>query len=333
MKKFKGYINTEGDFVYFKVILKKHGASHITALEEDKEYYQVYGKFKASFGAARRLLLDEKLVGMIDIKNFPLLKLVKLSHFNNLKVIHKSEFDPMLHYYTDLRIGWMIDIDITTYIALYSKNKKDWEEALKKAGFASAEYVCIENNKIYLFGYNTVHELFPYMIKRNFINFQPTYYIDKTEILHTYPSSFLKDLIDMHPVSATNAIDNNIYTQLLEEYIKEDMVNLPEQMEHFNQSESNVAESKGDPFKWTFSHPNKNKLTNMCFKKNISHLLFTMNFIEITYEDKSAEQFYFGSKRLRPDVTREQGNKAILVEHFIAMDILNKISMYFVLTF
>ncbi len=198
MKKFKGYIGTEeGNYAFFRAKLKKHGASHIKGKEPEGEYefYYVYLTFKASFAVVRRLLLDEDLLDKVFFKNFPMPNLINPSRLNNMKIIRHSEFDPMLYYHTDSLIGWHADLNITIYLAIYSQNKKEWDKTLKESGFTDAEYVYIDNYIIRLYGYNTIHELYPYMIRRRDTNFRPTYYLDKTNILQTIPSQLLTILL------------------------------------------------------------------------------------------------------------------------------------------
>ncbi len=62
----------------------------------------------------------------------------------------------------------------------------------------------------------------------------------------------------------------------------------------------------------------------MHFLKGITHLMITSKFVELTFEDQSTKQFLFGSKRLCPEVQHTKESD-ILIEHFIAKDLLNSI--------
>lgn len=62
----------------------------------------------------------------------------------------------------------------------------------------------------------------------------------------------------------------------------------------------------------------------MHFPKGITHLLITPKFAELTFEDQSTKQFLFGSKRLCPEVQHTKESD-MLIEHFIARDLLNSI--------
>jgi hypothetical protein len=326
MKKFNGYISTdEGSYSFFRTKLRQHGATRIIGKPMTEEYdydYHIFIKFKASFAVIRRILLDKMLIGYVRIKNFPMHKLVKLSHFSNMKIIQQSDFNPMLHY-SDSRIGWQVDIDIITYIANYSLNKRALIDQLKENGLNKAEYVCISDKWVRFYGYNTISELVPYMV-----NDYPfpivCYYIDKNNILDSSSSSYLKKFIAKYSSIATNTLSRNVYTQLLDEYLKEDMKKIPEQIKFINHSKQSDTNSKEYRFNRTFSNKITNEIAQMHFLKGITHLVITPKFVELTFEDQSTRQFLFGSKRLCPEVQHTKESN-ILIEHFIAKDLLNSI--------
>lgn len=331
MKKFKGFIGTEeGSYDYFRTKLKKYGASRIKGKvpEGEYEFYHVYLTFRASSAVVHRLLLDEELLDKVIFKDFPMSKLVKLSRFNNMKIIQHSEFKPMLHYHADSRIGWHAELNISIYLAIYSQNKTNWDKTLKESGFANAEYIYIDDYKIRLYGYSTIHELYPYMVRIRDIDFRPTYYLDKTNIIQTLPAQFLINFLHTHSDIAFYTFGQNLFTQLLDEQIKVNRSNnIPELMKKFNQSEN--YDSNKCEFSMIVSHPIRNKIGKIYFPKNISHLLITMQFVELTYEDTKEERFFFSSKRLHTDLTYKYGKPSIFIEYFAAMEILQSISMDF----
>mgnify|MGYP006927171773 CR=1 FL=1 len=47
-------------------------------------------------------------------------------------------------------------------------------------------------------GYSTIHELYPYMVRIRDIDFRPTYYLDKTNIIQTLPAQFLINFLHTH---------------------------------------------------------------------------------------------------------------------------------------
>ena len=217
MKKFKGFIGTEeGSYDYFRTKLKKYGASRIKGKvpEGEYEFYYVYLTFRASSAVVHRLLLDEELLDKVIFKDFPMSKLVKLSRFNNMKIIQHSEFKPMLHYHADSRIGWHAELNISIYLAIYSQNKTNWDKTLKESGFANAEYIYIDDYKIRLYGYSTIHELYPYMVRIRDIDFRPTYYLDKTNIIQTLPAQFLINFLHTHSDITFYTFGQNLFTQL-----------------------------------------------------------------------------------------------------------------------
>lgn len=331
MKKFKGYIHTEeGSYGYFRTKLKKYGATQVKGKEPEGEceYFYVFLTFKASYRVVRRLLLDNELINKVFFKDFPISQLVKRSHFCNMKIIQDSEFNPML-YHTESRIGWHVDLETSIYLAIYSQNKNKWDKDLKGLGFANAEYACIDNFKIRLYGYNTIQELYPYINKRREIDFRPTYYLEQTNILHTLPPQFLTDYLNTHPKIYFNISERNLFTQLLDEQIKANKSDIPKLMKDFIQSKSYNPQK----CELSITLSNHNRLANIFFPKNISNLLITTEFVELTYEDNKTQRYYFSSKRLHINLAKELGKPLILIEHFIAMDILHSINMYFVLPF
>lgn len=227
MKKYKGSLwADEGNYNYFRTMLKKHGANQIKGKEPEEEYefYYVFLTFKASISAVRRILLAQDSIDKITIKNLPISKLINLSRFGNMKIIHHSEFNPMLHFCEDSRIGWHVSIDIYYYLAIYSQDKKRWEEAIQESEYASAEYVSIDKNIIRLYGYNTIPELFSLLTKTKDLNWHPTYHINKLEILETVSYASLKNYLYAHKSHSffitRNEHHNNIYLQLLNEFKK-----------------------------------------------------------------------------------------------------------------
>lgn len=331
MKKFKGYIHTEeGSYGYFRTKLKKYGATQVKGKEPEGEceYFCVFLTFKASYRVVRRLLLNNELIDKVFFKDFPISQLVKRSHFCNMKIIQDSEFNPMLHH-TESRIGWHVDLETSIYLAIYSQNKNKWDKHLKELGFANAEYACIDNFKIRLYGYNTIQELYPYINKRREIDFRPTYYLGQTNILHTLPPQFLTDYLNTHPKIYFNISERNLFTQLLDEQIKANKSDIPRLMKDFIQSKSYNPQK----CELSITLSNHNRLANIFFPKNISNLLITTEFVELTYEDNKTQRYYFSSKRLHINLAKEPGKPLILIEHFIAMDILHSINMYFVLPF
>lgn len=331
MKKFKGFICAEEEsYTYYRAKLKEYGASQIKGKEPDTEYEfnYVYLTFKAGFATARRLLLDEGLSDAVSFKDFPMHKMVKLSHFNNIKIIQHSEFNPMLHYEKDSRIGWQAKMSLTTYISTYSQNKKRWDESLKRSGFADTEYVCIGNSMISLYGYNTIHELYPYMNRKGDENFWPIYYLDKINILQTFLSRSLTDFINTHINIALDISEKNPFTQLLDEQIKSDIDNIPELMKLFGQS--GIYDSNKYKFGRTLSQLIGNMSTDT---KEINHVLINMELVELIYENKCKEHFYFGSKKLRTYRVTKGGERIEIIEHFIAMMILQSIRKYTILPY
>lgn len=329
MKKFKGFIDSEEEsYAHYRAKLKEHGASQIKGKEPDAEceFNYVHLTFKANFAVARRLLLDEGLSDIVSFKDFPMHKLVKLSNFNNIKIIQHSEFNPMLHYNTDSRIGWQANMSITTYISTYSQHKKRWNESLKRSGFASAEYVCVENSMIRLYGYNTIHELYPYMIRKGNSdgNFWPIYYLDKTNVLQTVLYQSVVGFINANIDIALDTFGKSPFTQLIDEQIKHDLSCIPELMKEFNQS------GNYDSNKYEFSRPLSQIVENpLSDTKEINHILINMEFVELAYEDKHKERFLFGSKRLCTYRTTKHGRCIEIIEHFIAMRILQSVITYF----
>jgi hypothetical protein len=243
MKKYKGSLwADEGNYDYFRTMLKKHGASQIKGKEPEEEYefYYVFLTFKASISAVRRILLDLNSIDKITIKNFPTSKLINLSHFSNMKIIHHSEFNPMLHFSEDSRIGWHVSIDIYYYLAVYSQDKKKWNEAIQESEYASAEYVSMNENIIRLYGYNTIPELFSLLTKNKDLNWQPTYYINNPEILETISYASLKTCLYAHKnhlcFMTCNEHHNNIYLQLLNELKRTSTSDIHDRLEYHNQS-------------------------------------------------------------------------------------------------
>lgn len=328
MKKFNGYIRAdEGSYSFFRTKLRQHGATHIIGKPMTEEYdydYDIFIKFKASFAVVRRILLDKMLIDYVWIKKFPNHKLVKLSHFSNMKIIQQSEFNPMLHY-SDSRIGWYVDVNIITYIAHYSQNKRALVDELKRNGLNKAEYVCISDKWVRFYSYNTISELVPYMVNYSLFHIV-CYYIDKNNILKSPSSSYtcLKEFIAKYSYIATNTLSRNVYTQLLDEYLKEEMKEIPEQIKLINNSKNSDIISKEYRFSRTFSNKITNEIAQMHFPKGITHLLITPKFAELTFEDQSTKQFLFGSKRLCPEVQHTKESD-MLIEHFIARDLLNSI--------
>lgn len=243
MKKYKGSLGAdEANYDYFRTMLKKHGAVQIKGREPEEEYefYYVFLTFKASFSAVRRILLDPTSIDKITIKNLPIFKLIKLSRFSNMKIIQHSDFNPMLHFGEDSRIGWHVNIDIYYYLAVYSQNKKSWDEAVRESEYASAEYFSIDKNGIRLYGYNTIPELFSLSTKTKDINWIPTYYINKPEILETISYTSLKNYLNAHKgeisfITFSNS-HSNIFAQLLNKFREVNTSNNHEQLEYHNQS-------------------------------------------------------------------------------------------------
>ena len=323
MKKFKGFISAgEESYAYYRAQLKRHGASQLKGKEPDTEYEfnHVYITFKASFATARRILLDEGLSDAVFFKDFPMHKLVKPSNFKNIKIIQHSEFNPMLHYHTDSRIGWQAKMSITTYISTYSQHKTRWSESLKTSGFASAEYVCIEDSMISLYGYNTIHELYPYIASWSSSNFWPIYYLDTINTLQPVLSRSLRKYINEHMNIALDTSEKNPLTQILDELIESDLSNIPELMKIFNQS--GMYDSNQYVLSRTLS-----QIVGSMFagQKEINHILINREFVELTYEDECKERFLFGSKK--PCTSRE--GDIIVIEHSNAISILQSIRSFF----
>lgn len=328
MKKFKGFISAEEEsYTYYRAQLKKHGASQLKGKEPDTkcEFNYVHITFKASFATARRLLLDEGLSDTVSFKNFPMHKLVKLSNFNNIKIIQHSEFNPMLHYHTDSRIGWQAKISITTYISTYSQHKTRWCKSLKELGFASAEYACIEDSMISLYGYNTIHELYPYIVSWSSSNFWPIYYLNKTNTLQPILSRSLRRFINAHIDIALDTSEENPFTQLLDKLIKSDLNNIPELMRIFNQS--GIYDSNKCIFSRTLSQIVGNTVAG---PKEINHIFINTEFVELTFEDKHKKRFFFGSMILYTYRTNNCGGEIKIIEHSIAMEILQSIRTYLI---
>lgn len=331
MKKFKGNIILDDDCEYddcrsFAMAkLRIKGVSNMKRkIGEDGSSIT---RFKATYKAALKLLNDIDLIDYISIKDFPAQNLINFSQFRQMKTIQPEEFNPMAHYQDDiLKIGWEISIPTNVYAALYSQGKTALDDKLKHIGFYSAEFVSFKDDKITLFGYNSISELFPYMDIPS--RFTKTYYLKEKKILNDMHKTHVRDYIELNTILDMNSSTNtNANAKLTNEFINAETSKIPEVLKYLYtiSNPTDILAGTNESRFCKILQPTCNKLAGMQFPKRIRRLLVTDKSVELTYEDNEERIISFSSKKICPEITTPTKPTHLPIEHFVAYDILMSI--------
>lgn len=331
MKKFKGNIVLDDDWEYDDCRSFAMAKLHIKGVSNIRRKIGEDGssitRFKVTYKAAMQLLKDIDLVDYISIKDFPMQNLINFSQFRRMKTIQPEEFSPMAHYQDDiLKIGWEISIFTNVYAALYSLGKTAFDDELKHIGFYSAEFVSFKDNKITLFGYNSISELFPYMDIPS--HFTKTYYLEKKQLLNDMHKTRVRDYIELNAILDMNSSANTkANVKITNEFINAETSKIPEVLKYLYTicNPTDILAGTNESQYCKILQPSCIKLAGMQFPKGIKHLLITSKSVELTYEDNEERIISFNSKKICPKITTPTKPTHSLIEHFVAHDILMSI--------